>query len=200
MWLAHLLTALGIFGALAMVHAPWWFIAAALALGAVTVQLTWRYLLFDPFVFLARMPISFGDPIMGLARQTAAETFGLFLEIYERLPTYCEVRFRYETDAGVLAFPWGDLLEWHGDRAVVYLRERPRGHEGGFERFQQVRREDIDDWMVVLPNGQVRGGFTNQALCRIFARDTGQMPARLRLVLERFVDPLPEGETRDPSS
>jgi len=136
------------------------------------------------------MPVANDDPIMQQAVQRAKETFGEFRTLYPAHREDSMVKFRFKTDSGATENLWGDLLELEETRAKVYVRTPPMQHSGTLDRTMEIDVDGIVDWQIELRDGTLRGGFTNQALFRIFERQEGYMHPKFKQHMSRFQDGL----------
>jgi uncharacterized protein YegJ (DUF2314 family) len=184
----HITVALGIWFALAYFGVHWGYRLAAIFAGAVLVHLVWVRYLLNPYVYLGAMPVADDDPLMAAARRKARETFAEFLALYPAHQADAMVKFRFETDHGTRENLWADLVSIDGQTATIYVRTPPRQHGGPFERRQQIPAERIIDWQIEMPDGTIRGGYTNRALFQIYKREAGAMHPKLLAVYRRFQD------------
>jgi uncharacterized protein YegJ (DUF2314 family) len=81
---------------------------------------------------------------------------------------------------------WGDLLELGETTAKIFLRTAPVEEADIKDRTMTIPVSDIDDWQIEFRDGTLRGGFTNQAMFRIFQREEGYMPKQFIEQLQRF--------------
>ena len=184
----HIVVATGIWFVLAYFGVHWGFRIAAIVAGAVLVHLVWVRWFFNPYVYLGAMPVADDDPLMLEALKQAQASFERFLSIYPAHKQDTIVKFRFETDRGVRENLWGDLLAIDDHWATVYVRTPPHQHDSPMERRQEIARERIIDWQIEMPDGTLRGGYTNRALFKIYERETGTMHPKLRAMYQRFRD------------
>jgi uncharacterized protein YegJ (DUF2314 family) len=168
----------------------WSLRLVAVVLGLVCVHWLWQRFVFRPYDYLGTMPVEPGDPIMTQAVRRAKETFDEFRKLYPAHQEGSMVKFSFQTDQGVTENLWGDLMELGVAYARVYARTLPVEHHGGFDRQMEIPVQTIVDWMIELPDGTLRGGFTNQALFKIFERQEGCMHPKFESHMRRFQDGL----------
>ncbi len=159
-----------------------------IVVGAVAVHFVWERLVFDPLRYLGAMPVSDDDPLMTSAKARAKETLPEFRALFPEHEQDSMVKFLFHADSGVKENLWADLLSLSGDSAKVYIRTAPVEHKGDLDRNQEIAVDDIVDWQVEMPDGTIRGGFTNFALFKIFEREEGYLHSKLRSQMQRFTD------------
>jgi uncharacterized protein YegJ (DUF2314 family) len=168
-----------------MLHWPWWGVVLALTVAAVSFQ----------FVFgrgrsapghLGAAAVATDDPLMVAALEQAQQTWGVFLRLYPDHRERTIVKFRFRTTSGEIENVWGDLVELRDAEASVYLRTPPVGDAVPREPRMTIPVADIVDWQIMLPDGTLRGGFTQQATFRIIERDRGRLPKKYVEQLGRY--------------
>jgi hypothetical protein len=177
---ASLLVALG-----QRAHWPWW-----LTLGAVVGGITAVHLVFERLLggtrHLGAATIADDDPLMVDAMAEAKRTWPRFLLLYADHPKDTVLKYRIRTKAGDVENVWGDLLELGGESATVYLRTPPVGAADIPDRRMVVPLAEVVDWQVMMPDGSLRGGFTQQATFRIIERESGRLDPRFAAQLQRY--------------
>jgi len=180
--------AVGIWFALGAFDLHWGIRIVGIILGAIGVHVFWERVIFSPYDYLGVMWVADDDPVMEEAKRRAGETFDEFRKLYPGHHEDSMVKFRFETDKEATEFLWGDLLELTDADAKVFVRTPPVKHEGEFDRTMEVSVADIVDWQVELPDGNLRGGFTNRAMFKIFEREQGYMHPKFKKHVQRFLD------------
>lgn len=172
------LCALGAGILLAWFGAPLWVVGAS----SLTFLLFAFLLLRRQAALLAATEacVSREDPIMGPAMERGAATLELGLALLREHPDRLLVRFESEGSAG---FPWARLLSVEGEAFRVGPLD-----ESDPRPPQTVRRERVVDWMVPMPDGTVRGGFTSVAQFEIHRREAGRPHPRESAERPLFVD------------
>jgi hypothetical protein len=166
-------------------HWPWWAVAAMLAACAVVVHMALERGR-RASGHLGAYGIAHDDPLMVAALAEARRTWSAFLGLYRAHPETTIVKFRLRTTAGDIENVWGDLLELDDERATVSLRTPPVGKTDVGDPRMTVPLTDIVDWQVMLADGSLRGGFTQQATFRIIERDRGRLPRKFAEQLARY--------------
>ena len=166
-------------------HWRWWVVAAALAACAVVIHLALERGR-RASGHLGAFGVAHDDPLMIAALAEARSTWSVFLRLYREHPQTTIVKFRLRTTTGDIENVWGDLLELDGDRASVSLRTPPVGKTDIRDPRMTVPVTDIVDWQVMLADGSLRGGFTQQATFRIIERGRGRLPRKFAEQLARY--------------
>ena len=164
----------------------WWVTTAAVIVGAVCVHMLFDRLLSGAPRHLGAAAVSNDDPLMLAAIAEAKRSWPKFLELFAAHPRDSIVKFRLTTKAGEIENVWGDLLELSADSATVYLRTLPVGEADIPDRRMRIPAGDIVDWQVMVPDGSLRGGFTQQATFRIIEREQGTLPRQYADQLGRY--------------
>lgn len=164
----------------------WLVTTAAVVLGWTVVHLVYERFRSGSTRHLGAAAISTDDPLMLSAVDEARRTWPQFLELFARHPKDSLVKFRLRTKAGDVENVWGDLLELGPDVAAVYLRTPPVGKTDLSSRRLEIPLADIVDWQVMVADGTLRGGFTQQATFRIIEREDGALPPKLVEQLGRY--------------
>jgi uncharacterized protein YegJ (DUF2314 family) len=116
----------------------------------------------------------------------AKSTWPQFLELFREYPRDSLIKFRLRTKSGEIENVWGDLLELNPETAVTYLRTLPVGDVDLSDRRLTIPTADIVDWQVMVADGSLRGGFTQQATFRIMERENGSLPPQFAEQMKRY--------------
>lgn len=164
---------------------PWWVTTPVVMLGAIGV-----HLIFDRLAggsrHIGAAAISNDDPLMLDALAEAKRTWPVFEQLFQAHPKDSLVKYRLTSKSGEIENVWGDLLEFAGGTATVYLRTLPVGAADIPSRRMSVPVDDIIDWQVMVADGSLRGGFTQQATFRIIERENGVLPREYAEQLARY--------------
>ena len=158
----------------------------AVVAGAVAVHFIWERVFFNPFLYLGAMPVSNDDPLMAEARRLAAESMPTLHALFPEHRHDTTVRFALAVKSGKREKVWGDLLELTDTTAKVYLRTPPVEEADIPDRNMTIPVADIDDWQIEFADGTLRGGFTIQAMFRIFERQEGYLHPAFHEQQHRF--------------
>ena len=131
--------------------------------------------------------IAKNHPMMLEAFAEAKRTWGDFVALFGERPNDAVVKYRLLTAAGTTEIVWGDLLALNQEEAIVMLKTPPLGglvNPG--EPRMAVPIAEVVDWQVVMDDGTLRGGFTQQATFRIIEREKGSLPPAYKTELARY--------------
>lgn len=131
------------------------------------------------------------DPLMIAATQQAQETIDILLKWFPLYPHHSFVKYyaptNEENDSMLI---WGWVHKIDTQRGII---------EAATDRKGEIRSpvvglyyDQLQDWLIELPNGQVRGGFTSQV---IYIREkqlanSAEERARIDSALGLFLDPF----------
>jgi uncharacterized protein YegJ (DUF2314 family) len=163
----------------------WWLTTGAVILGAILVHTVFEWF-FSGSRHLGAAAVSNDDPLMLGALEEAKRTWPQFQQLFAAHPKDSLVKFRLVTKTGDIENVWGDLLEMGADTATVYLRTPPVGDVDISSRRMTIPLTDIIDWQVMVADGSLRGGFTQQATFRIMRRDEGTLSRKFTDELARY--------------
>lgn len=173
---------------LAWLGAGWPIRVVGILLGFYLVHRFWERFIFRPFDYLGVMPVAEDDPLMLDAFAKAQATIPAFLRAFPQHKKDCVVKFRLSMPSGPVELVWADVIDITDGYAEVYVRTPPMECPPDFEPRRKVPVSDIVDWQIEFPDGTLRGGYTNQALCKIFERTEGYMHPKIQVHLQRFRD------------
>lgn len=162
----------------------------ALVGGAILVHLIWERVFSNPFLYLGARPISPDDPVLLDAKAKAREAMPRLRELFPLYPKDTCVRFRFPHATAQDEFVWGDLVELGPERAKVYLRTPPKQPVQLESRTMDIAVDTIDDWQIEQPDGSLLGGYTNQALFKVYEREEGHTHPAFVSQMARFRDRL----------
>ena len=186
--IAQLTVAALICAGLGILGLDWGWRIGGLVLGIVVMHVLWERLAFDPVVDLGRMPFPNDDPLMHEAVARARTELPRFLALHPQYRRRSFVRFPFRSASGITMHVWGRLLAVHCGRAQVVARTAPAAPTDLLDPALDIAVDDISDWQIRLPDGNVLGGYTNRAACRVFEREQGHLPAAIQRRLQRFRD------------
>lgn len=134
------------------------------------------------------LPVDPHDPVMLEQVARARRELPRFLEGLgeNRLEAY--IKFPLVVNGGT-EHVWG-VAHAHVDGTfVTSLASTPvAGLEPELLNRLSIPIGDVEDWMLQDAAGKTFGGYTHLALARIYQREYGRMPRRMRKDLEAFVD------------
>jgi uncharacterized protein YegJ (DUF2314 family) len=183
--LLHVASASVLFAVARRLGWAWWVTTAAVVLAAICIHIVYERFL-SSTRHLGALAVSNDDPLMLSALEEAKRTWPQFLKLFASHPADSLVKFRLTTTTDHIENVWGDLLELGGETATVYLRTLPVGEAAIANRRMSIPVTDIVDWQVMVPDGSLRGGFTQQATFRIMERENGPLTPKFAEQLGRY--------------
>jgi uncharacterized protein YegJ (DUF2314 family) len=119
------------------------------------------------------------DPEMLAARVNARASVSEFLRLYEAHPKEAYVKWPFVTSSGQTEHLFAEVLGRTGELLQIRLVTPPVSHTGQLERLHSIPLKDISDWVVTLPNGKKKGGFTMRVMFKKAREQWGELPAKL---------------------
>ena len=160
---------------------------ALIVAGFVGVHLFWEKFMFNPYAYLGVMPVDPSDPLMRKAEEKASSTLEYFLnELYPRHSEDSMVKFPYVNAENETEKLWADLVSMSENEVKVFVRTPPVAVKSDFDREMILDVKDILDWSVETKDGDLLGGFSNQALFKIFEREEGYLHPKFYEHISRF--------------
>jgi uncharacterized protein YegJ (DUF2314 family) len=158
---------------------------AALVVAAAAVHTVWQRLFPGP-LYLGAPAFDNDDPLILAAVEEARRTLPFLRKVFPDHRQDTMVRYAFLSDSGTVEYLWGDLLELSETTAKVFTRTPPISHKGPFERTLVVPVEELSDWQIEYHDGSLRGGFTNQAMFKVYEREEGRPHPQMREQMARF--------------
>ncbi len=136
------------------------------------------------------------DPLMKAALLEARASMDQFMKLVRAPKTSTVVKLYFVSDSKQVEHLWAEVLEVLDDRELgVRLVTPPVTHSGRLDRVYRCGIEDVEDWQVRDPQGNVHGGFTQRAMFAIARRDGVRLPKELLAIEHEYRDAV--GATRD---
>lgn len=161
-------------------------IAFGLLAAAVLGGLAWRWRVRRT---LPR-PLVIDDeaPEMKAARDTARKHIGDFVALFREHPEDALIKWAFTTPRGTREYLDAKVLAIEGDALRVRLVSPPMSAEVEIERDRVVPLSDVADWVVTLPNGKRRGGYTTRVRFDLAKEEWGGLPDELIDEEKKFTD------------
>ncbi len=130
------------------------------------------------------------DPLIVSAKSKAASLIDSFQFYYEQAPKKTFVRFAFEPKREKVEHLWGNVLSMENARIKVGLLQK--GNDPGvfYPDEIELKTEFIEDWLVEMPDGTIRGGFTSQAILMKEIQKPDSNKDSLNSLLMKFIDRL----------
>lgn len=98
------------------------------------------------------------------------------------------VRLQLPLGLAIDDWPWAELVELGPALCVLALPRSAPGHESEPLVQLTVPIENLGDWLVELPDGSLRGGFTTQAELRLARQSGARRSPTINYADRRFID------------
>jgi uncharacterized protein YegJ (DUF2314 family) len=138
-------------------------IEALIGIGVVVGALALYWKIIRPTLpAVAPLEAPSDDTEMEAARRRAQETIAEFLSLYNQQPEACMVKVPLLTSSGVTEHVAATVLQLGEGMMIVRIESDPVTHRGSLQRVQRFRVNELSDWLVTMPSGRKRGGYTMQ--------------------------------------
>lgn len=128
------------------------------------------------------------NPLWAEAKTKAAATIDTLVALYPQHPNNSFVKFSHDGVSGFKEDIWAKVTGM-GTGYVEVTIETKYLKDKEAENKRQLPLGQVIDWMVELPNGKVRGGYTTQALITIKAQQRESSAEQdLAVFLDKFND------------
>jgi uncharacterized protein YegJ (DUF2314 family) len=111
---------------------------------------------------LAPLEAPADDKELADARRRAQENIAEFVTRYKERPEGCLVKVPFVSSTGVTEHLVASVLQLYDESIIVRIDSTPVTHRGDIERVQRFRLSELSDWVVTMPSGRKRGGYTLQ--------------------------------------
>ncbi len=106
------------------------------------------------------------DPLWEQAKAKATATIDTFVALYPQYPNNSFVKFSHDGTSGFKEDIWAKVTTM-GPGYVSIVIEPKYLKEKDEENQKELPLGQVIDWMVELPDGNVRGGYTTHALIKL---------------------------------
>lgn len=104
------------------------------------------------------------DKYMVSAKKQAAATLDTFFALYPQHTDSAFVRFSFEPTKGHVEHLWGKVTKLDSLHFHVQLKRKQGSEDIYYPDDLELRYDRMEDWMIHLQNGTIRGGYTVQAM------------------------------------
>ncbi|MBD8528097.1 DUF2314 domain-containing protein [Pseudomarimonas arenosa] len=136
---------------------------------------------------IAPLAIDQDDPLMTEAIAQARAGLGQFRRLLDEHPRAGSVKLPFDSNSGETEFIWAEVKLIEDDQVEVLYSTPPVSHSGRIERQQRHPLSDIVDWVVELPGGMRRGGYTMRVMFQRAREQWGKLPAELQAEEEKYL-------------
>lgn len=127
------------------------------------------------------------DPLMLEAIQQANSTIPSFLELLSKKHSEAQVKVPFTSSSGVVEHLWAEVLGAEGSVLELRYYTPPVTHEGKLDRVHKHNISEIEDWVVILEDGKIHGGFTQRVMFERGKEQWGELPPELAEQESRYV-------------
>lgn len=134
------------------------------------------------------LPVEPTDPIMLGQVERSRSEIGRFIEGLSQGKLEAYIKFPL-TVQGNTEHVWGVAHSFSGEVFVASLASTPVG--GVTDKMLNrlsVRLDEVEDWMLQDAAGKAYGGYTMLAMARIYEREYGRLPRKMRKEFAHFAD------------
>ncbi len=130
------------------------------------------------------------DSRMAQAKRKASAALDTFFALYTHHTDSAFVRFSFEPTRNHIEHLWGKVLALDSARVKIQLKRKEGSEDIFYPEELELKIERIEDWLIHLDNGSIRGGFTAQAML-LKEKERPQANAdSLESQLQKFKDAL----------
>lgn len=133
------------------------------------------------------LEIDDNDPLMLEAMEEAKSTIAKFLVLLSREYSEAQIKVPFTTSSGVVEHLWAEVLEVKENILSVRYYTPPMTHEGELARLHNHNISEIEDWVVILANGKIHGGFTQRVMFKRGREQWGDLPPELAAQESRYL-------------
>ncbi len=133
------------------------------------------------------LPFQEPDPLWIAAVRTARNTLPLMRELHSSYGSELHVKYPLLTASGQIEHVWGKIVDLGGETLKVTL-EIPTLNALPSQPPFVINVGDLEDWQLVLPDGNIRGGFTTQAQIAMAKREGRGLPPAFSQTEGCFID------------
>jgi uncharacterized protein YegJ (DUF2314 family) len=125
----------------------------------------WRWLRYEG-AGIEETPPTFSCPELQESVVQAKSTLPRFIEQVERNVDSAFVKFPMKTVQGATEHIWAYVHSYREGKFNVSLANTPIDPKESSQGRRDVAVEDVEDWQIMRPNGQIEGSYSTIALFR----------------------------------
>lgn len=130
------------------------------------------------------------DDGMIKAKLQAVSTLDTFFALYPQHADSAFVRFSFEPTRDHIEHLWGKVKALDSVHVNIQLKRKEGSEDVYYPEELELKVDRIEDWMIHLENGTIRGGFTAQAML-LKEKERPQANAdSLEMQLQKFKDAM----------
>jgi uncharacterized protein YegJ (DUF2314 family) len=152
-----------------------WLVVGTVAVVTLAGWLYWRV----PRPKYPPLALEPDDPMLVDAVNQAKATLATFRDMVAAPHREAQVKVPFVTSSGTAEFLWAEVLTLRDADVDVRLLTPPVTHTGKVERLQTFPVDQLQDWMVILPDGKYVGGYSMRVLFKRGRELWGSLPPEL---------------------
>lgn len=130
------------------------------------------------------------DNLMIEAKRLAQSKLDTLFLLYPLHPDSAFVRFTFEPAKNHTEHLWGKITGLDSMRVKILLKRKAGSEDIFYPEELELKTERIEDWMVNIENGSVRGGYTVQVMLMKERENPRANADSLQAQLQKFRDTL----------
>ena len=124
------------------------------------------------------------------AKQQAVKALDTFFMLYPQHADSAFVRFAFEPTRDHVEHLWGKVKTLNSAHVNIQLKRKEGLEDVYYPEELELKVDRIEDWLIHLNNGNIRGGFTAQAMLQKERENPKANPDSIQSQLEKFADRL----------
>ncbi|MHB1326557.1 MAG: DUF2314 domain-containing protein [Gemmatimonadales bacterium] len=98
-----------------------------------------------------------------------------------------QVKVPFTTDAGSCEHLWAEVLTLGDESVTVRYLTPPVSHKGKLERVHTHPIADVEDWVAIMRDATMHGGYTQRVMFDRAREQWGRLPKELEKQSSRYV-------------
>jgi len=98
-----------------------------------------------------------------------------------------QVKVPFVTDAGTREHLWAEVLTLGDESVTVRYLTPPVSHKGKLERVHAHPITDVEDWVAIMDDRTIHGGYTQRVMFDRARELWGRLPKELERQSSRYV-------------
>jgi len=104
------------------------------------------------------------DSLMVRAKKLASENRSMLFNLYKEHPDVTFVRFSFEPVRNRVEHIWGKVISFDSVNVSIQPLRKSGTEDIYYPENLKLLTDSIEDWLVALPDGRIRGGYTSQVM------------------------------------
>ncbi len=137
------------------------------------------------------IPVDEPEALIKKAKQQASVTLDSMQHLFKIYPDQTFVRFSFEPVRDHVEHLWGKVTKLDSAYVSVEVIRKGDLEDVYYPGELELNVNRIEDWLVELPDGNIRGGFTSQAILMLDKNKSDADHGAIEKELDKFLDKLP---------